>query len=122
MTEHSEPDHRNELFAVQFAIQNVTNIIAAVLGGGRGDVRSPAGWASTRTGPGTYRIILVIMGVLMVAALADRGAAHRRPPEPGRRAAAAGGWASRRPSRRSAAFAAPGWASRSATGRGSRGW
>ena len=37
MTEHSEPDHRNELFAVQFAIQNVTNIIAAVLGARRGD-------------------------------------------------------------------------------------
>ena len=33
MTEHSEPDHRNELFAVQFAIQNVTNIVAAILGG-----------------------------------------------------------------------------------------
>ena len=33
MTEHSEPDHRNELFAVQFAIQNVTNIAAAILGG-----------------------------------------------------------------------------------------
>ena len=33
MTEHSEPDHRNELFALQFAIQSVTNIVAAVLGG-----------------------------------------------------------------------------------------
>ncbi len=32
LTEHSEPEHRNELFAVQFAIQNVTNIVAAVLG------------------------------------------------------------------------------------------
>jgi len=32
MTEHSEPDHRNELFAIQFAIQSFTNILAAVLG------------------------------------------------------------------------------------------
>ena len=33
LTEHSEPEHRNELFAIQFAIQNVTNIAAAILGG-----------------------------------------------------------------------------------------
>ena len=33
LTEHSEPEHRNELFAIQFAIQNVTNIVAAILGG-----------------------------------------------------------------------------------------
>ena len=32
LTEHSEREHRNELFAVQFAIQNVTNVVAAILG------------------------------------------------------------------------------------------
>ena len=51
MTEHSEPEHRNELFAVQFAIQNVTNIVAADPGRGRGDGDRgrPSGW--TRPGP-----------------------------------------------------------------------
>ena len=68
MTEHSEPEHRNELFAIQFAIQNVTNIVAAVLGGVvataiASSIGLPPG------GPGTYRIILVIMAVLLVAGL-----------------------------------------------------
>lgn len=68
MTEHSEPDHRNELFAIQFAIQSFTNILAAVLGA---VVASAiAAWLGLDPdGPGTYRVILVIMGVLMVAAL-----------------------------------------------------
>ncbi len=76
MTEHSEPDHRNELFAVQFAIQNVTNIAAAILGG------IVATWLAgvmgfDPGGPGVYRIILVIMlglsalGLVTVARLTD---------------------------------------------------
>ncbi len=70
MTEHSEPDHRNELFAMQFAIQNVTNIVAAVLGG------VVAGLIATAVGldpagPGTYRVILVIMFLLTAAGLAS---------------------------------------------------
>jgi MFS family permease len=68
MTEHSESDHRNELFAIQFAIQNVTNIIAAVLGAVVATfIASQLGLDTD--GTETYRIILVIMGVLMVAAL-----------------------------------------------------
>ena len=68
MTEHSEASHRNELFAVQFAIQNVTNIAAAILGG------VVATWLASEMGlaaggPGTYKIILVIMLVLLVAGL-----------------------------------------------------
>ncbi|HYO41885.1 MAG TPA: MFS transporter, partial [Candidatus Limnocylindrales bacterium] len=76
MTEHSEPDHRNELFAVQFAIQNVTNIVAAILGGFV--ATAIAAWMGMPAGgPGTYRIILVIMlvlsglGLLSVARLTD---------------------------------------------------
>ncbi|MEX1173268.1 MAG: MFS transporter [Chloroflexota bacterium] len=69
MTEHSDPDHRNELFATQFAVQNVTNIIAAVLGGVVAvAIARFVGLAPE--GPGTYRIILVIMVVLLVAGLA----------------------------------------------------
>lgn len=68
MTEHSEPDHRNELFAIQFAIQNVTNIIAAIVGAVVASVI--ASWIGIDPdGPGTYRLILVIMCLLMVAAL-----------------------------------------------------
>jgi MFS family permease len=72
MTEHSDPSHRNELFAIQFAIQNVTNIVAAVLGGVvAGLVAASIGLDPA--GPGTYRVILVIMIVLSVAGLATVG-------------------------------------------------
>jgi MFS family permease len=68
LTEHSEAEHRNELFAMQFAIQQVTNIGAAILGG------VVATWIASAIGlppggPGTYRIILVIMTILLVAGL-----------------------------------------------------
>ncbi len=76
MTEHSAPDHRNELFAVQFAIQNVTNIVAAILGGVVATAIAAA-MGLADGGPGTYRIILVLMlvlsglGLLTVARLTD---------------------------------------------------
>lgn len=68
MTEHSEPEHRNELFAVQFALQNVTNIVAAVLGGVVAILIAGA-IGLDPAGPGTYRIILVIMALLLAVAL-----------------------------------------------------
>jgi len=68
LTEHSEPEHRNELFAIQFAIQNVTNIVAAVIGGVVATAIAAA-IGLEEGGPGTYRIILVFMAVLLVAAL-----------------------------------------------------
>ncbi|MEX1170066.1 MAG: MFS transporter [Chloroflexota bacterium] len=69
LTEHSDAEHRNELFAVQFAIQNVTNVGAAVLGGvGAAGIAGIIGLDPS--GPGTYRVILVIMVVLLLAALA----------------------------------------------------
>lgn len=70
LTEHSAPDHRNELFAVQFAIQNATNIAAAVLGGVVATLIA-ANLGLDPAGPGTYRVILVIMLVLVVAAFAS---------------------------------------------------
>jgi len=70
LTEHSDPEHRNELFAVQFAIQNVTNVAAAVLGGiGAAAIAGFVGLDPS--GPGTYRVILVIMVVLLAASLAS---------------------------------------------------
>ena len=69
LTEHSEPAHRNELFALQFAIQNATNIAAAVLGAvGARAIASLIGLDPA--GPGTYRVILVVMAVLLFASLA----------------------------------------------------
>lgn len=69
LTEHSEPEHRNELFAIQFAIQNVTNVAAAILGGA--GAAAIAGWIGLDPdGPGTYRVILVIMALLLTASLA----------------------------------------------------
>jgi MFS family permease len=68
LTEHSDRSHRNELFAIQFAIQQVTNIIAAVLGGVVAGLIARS-MGLDPSGPGTYRIILVLMALLMAAAL-----------------------------------------------------
>ena len=69
MTEHSDRSHRNELFAAQFAIMNVTNIVAAILGAVVAAL--VAGLLGLDPGgPGTYRIILVLMAVLLGAGLA----------------------------------------------------
>ena len=69
LTEHSDAEHRNELFAFQFAILSATNVVAAVVGG-----VVAVGLASMigldPGGPGTYRLILVFMTVLLLAGLA----------------------------------------------------
>jgi MFS family permease len=72
LAEHSDPEHRNELFATQSAIQTLTNVLAAVLGG----VVATAVAATIGLdpgGPGTYRVILVIMATLLVVALSTIG-------------------------------------------------
>jgi MFS family permease len=64
LTEHSDPDHRNELFALQAAVQMVTNIVAAALGGVVAtNLASALGFDAG--GPQVYRIILVMMTVLL---------------------------------------------------------
>ncbi len=68
LTEHSEPEHRNELFALQFAIQSANNIVAAVLGGVIA-VGLAAALGFDAGGPDTYRIILVFMAGLLLAGL-----------------------------------------------------
>ncbi len=68
LTEHSDREHRNELFALQFAIQNVTNIVAAILGGIVAGVIAAAVGLDP-AGPGTYRVILVAMACLLLAGL-----------------------------------------------------
>ena len=68
LAEHSEASNRNELFAIQFAIGNLTNIVAAILGGVVAGLIAGA-IGLDPAGPGSYRVILVLMAVLLVATL-----------------------------------------------------
>ncbi len=66
MSEHSDPEHRSELFALQFAISSATNVVAAALGGVVARAIAE-GLGFVPDGPDTYRIILGFMVVLLVA-------------------------------------------------------
>jgi MFS family permease len=69
MSEHSTPEHRSELFSLQFAIGSATNVVAAALGGIVAVALAGAlGFGAGS--PDTYRLILVFMAVLLVPALA----------------------------------------------------
>lgn len=68
LSDHSDPDHRNELFALQYALQSATNVIAAVVGGVVA-VALASLLGLDAAGPGPYRVILVIMLGLLVAGL-----------------------------------------------------
>jgi len=68
LTEHSDPEHRNELFALQAAVQMITNIAAAALGGVVATTLAEALGIEAGS-PGVYRIILAMMTVLLVIGL-----------------------------------------------------
>lgn len=68
MSEHSDPGHRNELFALQFAIGSATNVLAAAIGGVVARSISD-GLGFVPDSPDTYRIILVFMAALLTAGL-----------------------------------------------------
>ena len=68
MSEHSRPEHRSELFALQFAIGSATNVVAAALGGLVAAAIASAIGVHAGS-PDTYRIILIFMAVLLVPAL-----------------------------------------------------
>lgn len=91
LAEHSDPEHRNELFAVQFAIQSANNIVAAVLGGVIA-VSLASAFGFDRGGPDTYRIILAFMAGLLLAGLATLAllSDDRPAPRAARRAATTG--------------------------------
>jgi MFS family permease len=83
MMERSRPEHRNELFSLQFALSNVTNVGAALLGGVIATVLGDA--SGTGAGdPSSYRVLLVVMAVaaalatLTVLALRDDRPRRRR--------------------------------------------
>jgi MFS family permease len=69
MTEHSRPEHRSELFSLQFAITTATNILALIVGGALAAAIAAA-IGLPPGGSGTYRIILVIMAIALAASLA----------------------------------------------------
>lgn len=85
MTEHSRPEHRSELFALQSAISFGTNAVAAVVGGLAATVI--AGVVGLDAGgAGVYRIVLAFMVVALIGALVtvsrigdDRPRPRRRP-------------------------------------------
>ncbi len=83
LMERSRPEHRNELFSLQFAISSVTNVGAALLGGLIAAVLG--GGAGGGVGdPSTYRVLLVVMAAaaalatLTVLALRDDRPRQRR--------------------------------------------
>ena len=67
LTEHSRPEHRSELFSLQFALMSFTQFVAA-LGGGVlvGGIAQAAGFDPG--GPDAYRLVLGVMTVLFIAA------------------------------------------------------
>lgn len=68
MTERSRPEQRNELFALQFAISNGTQVVAALAGGALAATIAAATGHGAAS-PEAYRVLLGLMLVLMVAAL-----------------------------------------------------
>ncbi len=91
LMERSRPEHRGELFSLQFAISNVTNVGAALLGGaiaailGGTAAAGAAGAAGSGAGdPSVYRVLLAVMAVaaalatLTVLALRDDRPRRRR--------------------------------------------
>jgi hypothetical protein len=81
--ERSRPEHRNELFSLQFAISNITNVGAALLGGAIAAVIGRATGVGA-SDPSVYRILLVVMvaaaalSTVTVLALSDDRPRRRR--------------------------------------------
>ena len=68
LAERSRPEQRNELFAIQFAIGNFTNVGAALIGGFMAEaVARVAGF--NPAGPQAYRVLLACMAALSFGAL-----------------------------------------------------
>jgi MFS family permease len=82
LMERSRPEHRSELFSLQFAVSNVTNVGAALLGGAIAAIigSTASGGASD---PSAYRILLIVM--LVAAALATLTVLALRDDRPRRR-------------------------------------
>jgi MFS family permease len=67
LMERSRSEHRSELFALVFAIENITNVGAAIVGGLIAQAIATAGGLDPG-GPEPFRIILLIMTVITAIA------------------------------------------------------
>jgi MFS family permease len=67
LMEHSRPEHRSELFSLQFALQTVTNFGAALLGGVIAVIVGSAAGIST-SDPAVYRVLLLVMALAAAVA------------------------------------------------------
>jgi MFS family permease len=70
LTERSRPEHRSELFALQFAITNGTQVVAALVGTAIAAAVAAA-FGHGAASPEAYRVLLGLMLVLMLAAWAS---------------------------------------------------
>lgn len=68
MTEHSPSDRRNELFALQFAIVNGTQVVAALAGSALAAAVASSGGLGA-DGPVAYRVLLMLMFAMMLVAM-----------------------------------------------------
>jgi MFS family permease len=68
LTERSRAEHRSELFALQFAITNGTQVVAALVGGAIAAAVAAA-FGHGAASPEAYRVLLGLMLLLMLAAL-----------------------------------------------------
>jgi MFS family permease len=86
MAERSRPEQRSELFSLQFAISNVTNVGAALLGGAIAAIlgSAAAGAGGSAGDASVYRVLLVVMAAsaalatITVLALRDDRPRQRR--------------------------------------------
>ena len=67
LMEHSRPEHRNELFSLQFALQTVTSVGAALLGGIIAIIVGSVAGVGT-SDPAVYRVLLFVMALAAAAA------------------------------------------------------
>ena len=67
MTEHSRSERRNELFALQFAIVNGTQVVAALTGSALAAAVAASGGLGADS-PAAYRVLLLLMFALMLVA------------------------------------------------------
>ncbi len=75
LSERSRPEHRSELFSLHFALLNLTNVAAALIGGIVAALLSS--FAGLGSGdPATYRVLIVVMAGLLLCAIAIVATLH----------------------------------------------
>ncbi len=67
LMEHSRPEHRNELFSLQYALLPVTSVGAALLGGAIAAIVGNVAGTGT-SDPAVYQVLLMVMAITAAAA------------------------------------------------------